>query len=190
MTALSSPVIKFLDDYTLKHACEEDAYQLARVVDLNRKYLRKWLPWLDTSNNAQDSLVYIQKSHSDWMKHRVFYGLIYKKNEIIGAMGFHHNVHKYMALGYWISEEHSKGGICTAASQALLKWAFAYFKDLNLIELRAATENLASRRVAEKLGFKKEGILRQREWLYDHFVDHVVYSLTRTEFNAPKPLTS
>lgn len=179
----ASPKVKFLDEYEIRHAREEDAYQLSRLVDANREYLRKWLPWLDTSKSPQDSLLYIQKSHSDWKESKIFYGLIYKENEILGAIGFHHKVHKGMALGYWVSKEYAGRGICSAASHAMIKWAFAYFKDLNLVELRAATENLASRRVAEKLGFKYEGVLRQREWLYDHFVDHAVYSVTRKEFS-------
>jgi ribosomal-protein-serine acetyltransferase len=58
---------------------------------------------------------------------------------------------------------------------------------LNRIEIRCATGNKRSRSVAERLGFKPEGILRQSEWLYDHYVDHAVYAMLHEEFMAARP---
>jgi ribosomal-protein-serine acetyltransferase len=179
---VGAPVIKVNETYELRVPLEQDAFQLARVVDENRNYLREWLPWLDSSKGVDDSLSFIQKIHSDWMLNRLLCTLIYKKNEIVGAMGFHVRVHRYTALGYWIARSESGKDLCTDASRAIIKWAFKNYEDLNLVELRAATNNLASRRVAEKLGFKNEGTLRCREWLYTQFVDHVVYSVTRDEW--------
>lgn len=34
------------------------------------------------------------------------------------------------------------------------------------------------------MGFKEEGRLRQVEWLYDHFVDHVIYGLLADEWEG------
>jgi ribosomal-protein-serine acetyltransferase len=45
-----------------------------------------------------------------------------------------------------------------------------------------ATENEKSCAVPERLGFRREGIERQAEWLYDHFVDHAVYSALASEW--------
>lgn len=176
------PVIKVNDLFELRIPLEEDAFQLARVVEENRSYLKAWLPWLDTSRSAADSLTYIQKIHSDWKNHQIFTSLIYKENEIVGAMGFHACVHRRMSLGYWVSKEYAGQGVCTLASRAIVGWAFSFYEYLHMIDLRAAVDNLASRRVAEKLGFVSEGILRDQEWLYDHFVSHAIYTLTRKEF--------
>lgn len=179
---MHAPIIKVRDDFELRIPIEEDSYQLARVVDDNREYLKTWLPWLDTSKGANDSLLYIKKTHGDWSLQRIYSALLYKKNEIVGAMGFHSKTHRQMPIGYWISKKYAGAGLCTAASRSLINWAFSYYEDLHMIELKAATENLPSRRVAEKLGFKCEAVLRDREWLYNRFVDHAVYSLTRKEF--------
>ncbi len=176
------PVIKVNEHFEIRIPVEEDAFQLARVVDENRKYLTQWLPWLDTSKSAADSKLYIQNLHKGWETQQLFSGLIYKKNEIVGAIGFHARTHRYMPMGYWISQDYAKQGICTAASRALIGWAFSYYDDLNMIDLRAATDNHASRKVAEKLGFTLEAVLRDREWLYDRFVSHAVYTITRQEF--------
>jgi len=67
-------------------------------------------------------------------------------------------------------------GIVTGCCRALVLHGFAALK-LNRISLSAATENARSRRVAERLEFRLEGILRDAEWRDDHFEDHAVYAL-------------
>jgi ribosomal-protein-serine acetyltransferase len=55
---------------------------------------------------------------------------------------------------------------------------------LNRIEIRAALENFKSQAIPERLGFKKEGLIRQGEFVNDHFVDLYVYSLLKEEWLA------
>ncbi|MDP9371062.1 MAG: GNAT family N-acetyltransferase, partial [Chloroflexota bacterium] len=38
--------------------------------------------------------------------------------------------------------------------------------------------------IPERLGFAREGTLRQVEWLYDHFVDHHVYGMLAAEWGG------
>ena len=66
----------------------------------------------------------------------------------------------------------------------LVEHAFADLK-LNRVTIPAAVENLRSRAVPKRLRFREEGVLRQAEWLYDHYVDHVLYALNRDEWQAP-----
>jgi ribosomal-protein-serine acetyltransferase len=55
---------------------------------------------------------------------------------------------------------------------------------LNRIEIKAAAGNLRSQAVAVRLGMVREGVERQSEWLYDRFVDHVVFSMLRDEWSS------
>jgi ribosomal-protein-serine acetyltransferase len=83
-------------------------------------------------------------------------------------------------VGYWIDQDFAGKGITTLSAKALVEYGFTKL-NLNRIEITCAVENIASQKVAEKNNFKLEGILRQREWLYDHFVDHKVYSLIKSD---------
>lgn len=58
--------------------------------------------------------------------------------------------------------------------------------NLNRIELRCAAGNEPSKRVAERLGFALEGVLRQDEYLHDLFVDQHVYGLLAIDFTADR----
>jgi ribosomal-protein-serine acetyltransferase len=58
----------------------------------------------------------------------------------------------------------------TAAARALIAEGFQLL-DLNCIQARVATGNYPSQAVCDRARLKKEGVLRQAEWLYDHYVD-------------------
>jgi ribosomal-protein-serine acetyltransferase len=68
-----------------------------------------------------------------------------------------------------------------AAVKALIDEGFQQLV-LNRIQARVATGNYQSQAVCERLGLKKEGVLRQGEWLYDHYVDLTMNSVLRTEW--------
>lgn len=55
---------------------------------------------------------------------------------------------------------------------------------LNRVDIRAAEENIKSRAIPERLGFVCEGQIRQAEWLYDHYVNHIVYGMMAAEWNS------
>jgi RimJ/RimL family protein N-acetyltransferase len=80
------------------------------------------------------------------------------------------------------TDEHSKG-YCTEAVDRLLTEAFGplgYHK----VTLRIAVGNDASDRVAEKLGFTREGVLREELLIRGNWVDHSLWSLLDREFKT------
>ena len=87
------------------------------------------------------------------------------------------------SLAYFLSAEHEGRGIASRGVRAVLEYGFNEMI-LNRIELTCATSNASSYRLAERLGFQREGLLRQSERLGDSFVDHYAYGLLRKEFLA------
>ena len=75
-------------------------------------------------------------------------------------------------------------GYATAAARALLRWAFPTL-DLNRVQAEADTRNAASARVLEKLGFVREGTLREDCVVNGDVSDSWVYGLLRREWQPP-----
>ncbi len=71
----------------------------------------------------------------------------------------------------------------TKTVKALMHYAFEELQ-LNKVEIRAAVGNVKSRAIPERLNFTIEGTIRDAEWLYDRYVDHVVYGMLVKEWQA------
>ncbi|KQX66586.1 GNAT family N-acetyltransferase [Angustibacter sp. Root456] len=85
------------------------------------------------------------------------------------------------AIGYCYGESAWGHGYATEAARALLTWAFDTL-DLNRVQAETDTRNTASARVLEKLGFVREGTLRE-DCVVDGVVsDSWVYGLLRREW--------
>ena len=99
-----------------------------------------------------------------------------------GLSGWNSN-HRHAMLGYWIRTSRTGQGVATAAARQVASYGF---EDLGLIriELPIAASNLASRRIAEKIGAVQEGISRNRLILPEGPVDVVIYGLLPEEFRS------
>jgi ribosomal-protein-serine acetyltransferase len=86
-------------------------------------------------------------------------------------------------IGYWLAKSKMGKGYMTAAVKALMDKGFQQL-ELNRIQARVATGNYPSQAVCDRLGLKKEGVLRQAEWLYDYYVDLTMNSILRSEWKA------
>lgn len=78
-------------------------------------------------------------------------------------------------IGYWIDEEHEGRGLVTQASRALTEVAF---RDLSMhrVWLSADPQNTRSCAVAERLGFRREGVHREDMLMNGRFRDTVIYA--------------
>lgn len=162
---------------------ESNAHELFELTDLNREYLRVWLPWLDKNKYLQNSLDFIKESQKHYTdKISVNLG-IFHKSKLKGVISLHRIdwQNRSSSIGYWIGEQYQGSGIVTKSCKALTDYAFRDL-ELNRLDIRCAPGNVKSCLVPEKLGFTKEGLLRQAELLYDRYIDHVVYSMLKEEW--------
>jgi ribosomal-protein-serine acetyltransferase len=163
----------------------EDAPELFALIDASRPYLRKWLNWVDQTDSAEDIRTFIQSGLDQAASDRGPVCCIIRNAALVGICGFKpiDKTNRSAAFGYWLAEAVSGQGIMTHCVQTLIDYAFRQLQ-LNRIELRAATGNGRSRGIPQRLGFAQEGILRDAEWLGDHYVDHVVYSVLKREWDS------
>lgn len=161
------------------------AEPLFRVVDRNREHLREWLPWLDVSRAPDDTLQFIRGTQRQFGENNGFQTAILVGGEIAGMIG-HVRIdwaHRVAWLGYWLAREHQGRGYMTRACQAYVAHAFRDLR-LNRVDIRAAVGNRRSRAIPERMGFTMEGVIRDAEWLYDHYVDHAVYGILAREWQG------
>jgi RimJ/RimL family protein N-acetyltransferase len=92
------------------------------------------------------------------------------------------------SVGYCLDDAAWGHGYATEAAQALLQWAFDTL-ELNRVQAETDTRNVASARVLEKLGFMREGMLREDCVVNGDVSDSWVYGLIRREWQQPSPPT-
>jgi RimJ/RimL family protein N-acetyltransferase len=90
-------------------------------------------------------------------------------------------VHRSASITYCLDESAWGHGYATEAARALLEWAFDTL-DLNRVQTETDTRNAASARVLEKLGFLREGTLREDCVVNGEVSDSWVYGLLRRDW--------
>jgi ribosomal-protein-serine acetyltransferase len=175
--------IKIDTNIELRQIRTDDAPEFINLINKNRSYLREWLGWLDVTKTAVDLLRFITFTLKEIDSKKALCCLIWQKEQIVGIVHLREIdlVNKKAMIGYWVGEEFRGQGLARIATQAITSHGFREIK-LNKIEIRCATGNKASQAIPKKLGFKEEAVLRENEWLYDHFVDHVVFSALAGEW--------
>lgn len=129
------------------------------------------------------------QKYLDWFKSRfreelgVRWGIVLKgKENLIGTLGFNNFQKNHRAsIGYDLQVDFWNQGIITEALEEVVKFGFNKL-GINRIEAEVMQDNTASEKVLSKIGFKKEGILR--DWMYwneKHF-DMTMFSLLRNEY--------
>ncbi|HEY0577976.1 MAG TPA: GNAT family protein [Pseudonocardia sp.] len=86
-------------------------------------------------------------------------------------------------VGYWVGSHAVLGGVTTAAVALVLDHCFGPV-GLHRIEATVRPENIASRRVLEKLGFREEGLFRRYLNVDGAWRDHLCYALTIEELEV------
>lgn len=84
------------------------------------------------------------------------------------------------AVGYWVDEAVAGRGVLPTALALLVDHCFGVV-GLHRVEANIRPENLASRRVVEKLGFREEGLHRRYLFIDGAWRDHLSYAVTREE---------
>lgn len=101
--------------------------------------------------------------------------------KVVGAAGIKvDQARPYIGeIGYFIDEEYWDKGLATMAVKKLEKMGFGQLGMVR-IEIRIDPRNKASKRVAEKCGYKKEGALKKCfKASRNHYIDNLLYAKVR-----------
>jgi ribosomal-protein-serine acetyltransferase len=163
---------------------ERHAEELNALVLDNFEHIREWSGWLRDRNRTVEMT-------RDWIRqnmHRFANGLgfemaIWHRGKMAGQIGYNYfdTENRRTEIGYWLGKKYQGKGLVTRSCAGLINHAFKNL-NINRVEIRCGTGNTKSRRIPESLGFTKEGIAREAEWLHDRFIDLAVYSMLSSDW--------
>lgn len=178
------------DRLILQKFSRRDASTLDDAIRVSLADLHQWLPWARMDYTTVDTTSFIRDSIQAWKEDRAWDYSIRMKADPgthVGniSMWTVSKLGKIAEIGYWVRTDRTSNGVCTEAVDRLLDEAFGamgYHKAV----LRIAVGNDASDRVAEKLGFTREGTLREELLIRGNWVDHSLWSLLDREYRSLK----
>ena len=164
-----------------------DALKWQKLRMSSKSFLVPWEPSWDASSCTRRAyLRYFKNSNYLANMDRAYSFLIFKTedNTLLGGINIgnvRRGVSQSASLGYWIGEKHSRNGYMKEALKLLIP---SLFVDLRLNRIEAATleENIASKNLLKKIGFKKEGVLRKYLKINGTWRDHILYGLLENDF--------
>jgi len=163
-----------------------DWAEWAALRESSREFLTPWEPTWPADDLTRASFRRRVKRYSEDQRSDLSYALfLFRKhdNTLVGGLTLA-NVRRGCAqagsLGYWMGAPYTRQGYMTAAVNAVIPFAFGSLK-LHRIEAACIPANVASIRLLEKTGFKREGYARQYLCIDGIWQDHLLYALLRTD---------
>ncbi len=166
-------------DIDLQPLDEQHALFMYAVIHRDRKHLRQWQNWPDymqTLDDVRDLIKYSrQKRESD---NGIDLAIMYK-GQFAGKIGLTYIdwYSRITEIGYWVSAQHQGLGLVTRSTEALLQYVFDTLV-LDTVHIRCAEDNLRSRAIPERLGFRYDGPLDYKTWVHNEQIQEVLYCMT------------
>ena len=168
----------------LKAPEPSDAEAFFRLLDGSREFVAKWMDWVDDIKSMDDMSRSIGEALERFTTRNGLTVGIWFKGEptgVINLWGADSDA-RYAEISYWIGRQFQGLGLVTRSCPALLDYAFREL-GLNRVEIRCADENLKSRAIPERLGFKLEGQIRDCIKHADRYYDELVFGMLAKEWN-------
>jgi len=147
----------------------------------------KMMSWAAHSDRSE-TLGFVQAVNKSFEQNTGVVWAIEHGQRVIGSIGLEAIVFALRAtrmdraeLGFWLAPEHWNKGLMTEASEAVMRCAF-HTIGLHKVTVGCISENVASRRVIEKLGFRYVGRLEDDVWRDGKWHSHLRYELTAPEW--------
>ncbi len=165
----------------------EDAEALFEAIHKDRQHLSPWLAWVATTTRPEHTLEFIKTSQAQIRDQEALPLGIFNNGNIIGSTGMHNWCRdtNRAQIGYWIDREHEGKGIVTRSLTALINYLFGNV-GLNKVEIHFIKTNVRSARLAARLGFQTEGIIRNSVLNNGMAEDLIITGMLRNEWQAAR----
>ena len=170
------------DDLTALHAIHSDAsvarwlYNEARTLEEVRGLV------------AQKAAGSALEAEGEWLSAAA---VLPRNDELVADISllWASEAHRQGELGFLVHPAHQGNGYATEASRPMLAFAFEEL-GLHRVVGRLEPRNVASGRVLEKLGMRREAHLVENEWVKGEWQSELVYAILAREWRAGSAGTS
>ena len=158
----------------------------------NLEHLRPWEPAPSPGEDPASLTAItnrVTRQRRDWKRDDAYTLLLTLRSPgdtIIGRINFGgvlRGAFQSAYVGYWIDKRHEGRGFMTEAVRGALGFAFDT-ANLHRAQIAIMPRNLASLRVMEKVGARREGVAERYLCIAGHWEDHVLFAVTREEWGT------
>ena len=166
------------------------APEFAEFVAAERDHLAPWLPWGSALDDLQQARGFLQRyADGTAVDGRRIYALRVDGRMVGGTLfRIFEPAAGLCEVGVWLAADAQGHGYVTRAVTAMLDWALLD-RGLRRAEWHCVPENLASRKVAERLGMTLEGTLRESFEHAGRLWDTEIWALLTPEWRERRDAT-
>jgi ribosomal-protein-serine acetyltransferase len=180
--------VELRDDRVLLRPYQhEDIDELYRAARESIQEVGQWLPWCHNDYTREESTAWVESRPQAWREGGEYSFAIIDSVSglLVGGCGLNQFDYDRQRcnLGYWVRTTALRTGYATAATRMLARWGVDAL-NLERMEIVAAVGNIASQRVAAKVGALREGIARSRVRIRGTQHNAVIFSLIRSDVTA------
>ena len=193
MIAIDSPSLTtrvVTDRLVLRPPRPSDVPELRRLLRANADHLRPWEP-SPTPGEDPTSLTAVAnrvtRQRRDWKRGDAFALLLTLREPgepVVGRInlgGVLHGAFQNAHVGYWIDREHQRRGLVSEGVIGAFAFAFGVAK-LHRLQIAIMPANVASLRVMEKVGARREGFAERYLRIAGRWEDHVIFGVTSEDW--------
>ncbi|MDX5627012.1 MULTISPECIES: GNAT family protein [unclassified Brenneria] len=140
----------------------------------------RWLSWCSQEYDAAKCTQWVMQSQRHIQAGTAFdFGIFNQTSgELVGAVSINNiqPIYQMGNIGYWVRQSAQRQGIAQEAAEIIIRFGFGQL-GLTRLEIVAGEHNRPSRRIAEKVGARFEGIARNRLIVGGRPIDAAMYSL-------------
>ena len=167
-----------------------DYAEWAALREQSRAFLTPWEPVWPADDLTRTSFRYRVRRHAEEMARDEAYSFfVFRESDdvLLGGLSFGYvrrGVSQSASLGYWMGEPYAGKGYMTRAVRAACAYVFDK-QGLHRIEASCLPTNEPSRRLLERVGFRREGYARSYPNINGEWRDHLLFALLDSDAMTP-----
>jgi ribosomal-protein-alanine N-acetyltransferase len=170
----------------LRAPAQTDYRQWSELRHASKEFLTPWEPTWSPDHLSRKSFsnrVYWSQKNINGGTSIPLFMFRREDDKFVGAItldNIRHGPAQTGTMGYWIGQPYARHGYMTEALLAMVHYAFSTM-DISRVESACLPENVASRGVLEKCGYKYEGVAQAYIQINGRWRTHVLYAALRAD---------